>query len=53
VYFKNDMWHNIGRTKLFDIIFIKEFQIMKGPLKVDILITSKIDRYRLRAILFL
>ena len=35
---------------LFDIKFIKEIQIMKGPLKVDNPITSKVDMIKLWAI---
>lgn len=37
---------------MFDIKFIKEFQIMKSPLKVDNPITSKVDRYKMWAIPF-
>ena len=37
---------------MFDIKIIKEFQVMKGPLKVDNPITSKIDRYKIWAISF-
>ena len=52
MHFKNDVQHNIGGFNLFDIEFMKEFQIIKGPLKVNNLITSKIDKYKIRTILF-
>ena len=37
---------------MFDINIIENFQIMKGPLKVDNPIKSKIDRYKIWAIPF-
>jgi hypothetical protein len=32
--------------------YIKEFQLMKGPLKVDNLITNMVDWFKMWAILF-
>ena len=51
VHFQNEVQHNKG-LNLFDIKFIKEFQIMKGPLKVDLPITFTIDRHKIWAIPF-
>jgi hypothetical protein len=50
VHFKNDMWHNIGSMKFFWHKIYK--RIMKSSLKVDNPMTSKIDRYKIWAILF-
>ena len=52
LHFKNDVQHNIGRIKSICIKIIKEFQIMRGPLKVDNLVTSMIDRCKIWAIPF-
>ena len=53
VHFTNNVWHNIGRIKF---VCNKKFKglpkIMKGPLKVDNPITSKVDRYKMWAITF-
>ena len=41
-----------GGLDSFEIKMIKKFQILKGPLKVDNPITSKIIKYRMLAIIF-
>ena len=41
-----------GGLNLFEIHFAKEFQRMKCPLKVDNLITTKVDMYKVWAITF-
>ena len=52
VHSKNDVQHNVGKIRLnsSDIKFMKEFLIMKAPLKVDSPISSKTDRYKIWAI---
>ena len=45
VHFANDVWHNVGRIKFIRNKIIKEFQILKGPLKLDNPILCKVNKY--------
>ena len=51
VHFTNNVRHNIGRIQFTKIKLINKSQIMKGPLKVDNPIISKLDRYKMWAII--
>ena len=48
--FEDDLRHNIERIESFAIKIVKEFQIMKVPVKVDNHVTSRVDRYKMWAI---
>ena len=52
VHFRNNVQHNVGRINFTQEKIDKEFQVLKGSLKVDNPIISLVDKYKMWATTF-